>query len=364
MRLDLMDETEIITRIKVIGVGGGGGNVVNRMVDTGVKGVEFVAMNTDRQALNKSHADVKLQIGERATGGRGAGANPEKGQKAAEESAEALEQILAGTDMVFITAGMGGGTGTGAAPIVAQMAKDKGILTVGVVTKPFDFEGKHRMKQAEDGIAKLAENVDSLIVIPNERLKLVSEQRITLMNAFAVADDVLKNGVLSIVELITQDAMINLDFADVTSVMKDAGHAHMGVGRASGKDKAEAAAKAAVTSPLLESSINGAKGLIILIKACEDINLDEIDTASEYVKNMADPDANIIFGVSLDSSLNDEIVVTVVATGFGKDSNNVPEPPRSGSARGAIDAIFGTGRTGNPNAEDALLSIFGQDGSN
>ncbi len=309
-------EYDVVTQIKVVGVGGGGGNAVNRMVESNVQGVEFIAVNTDKQVLISSKATTKIQIGEKVTQGQGAGSKPEIGKKAAEESMEALNEALAGTDMVFITAGMGGGTGTGAAPVIAQLAKDKGILTVGIVTKPFEFEGRRRMQQAESGIA-----VDSLIVIPNERLKLFSEQKITFLNAFSIADDVLRLGVKSIAELIKIPGIINLDFADVTSVMKDAGHAHMGVGRAQGKDKAESAANAAISSPLLETTIQGAKGVIILISASSDVTLDDVDVAATIVKDAADIDANIIFGVSTDTSLDDEMVVTVIATGFGSDGD-------------------------------------------
>ena len=323
MGFEMSTEYDLVTQIKVIGVGGGGGNAVNRMVDGGVQGVEFIAVNTDKQALLNSKTGTKIQIGEKVTCGQGAGARPEVGKNAAEESIDALNEVLAGTDMVFITAGMGGGTGTGAAPIIAQLAKDKGILTVGIVTKPFDFEGRRRMQQAEAGIAELAQHVDSLIVIPNERLKLVSDQKITLLNAFSVADDVLRQGVKSIAELIKIPGIINLDFADVTSVMKDAGHAHMGVGRAQGKEKAENAAHAAISSPLLETTIQGAKGVIILISASTDITLDDVDAAATIVKNAADDDANIIFGVSTDEALDDEMIVTVIATGFGTNGNTV-----------------------------------------
>lgn len=321
MGFEMSSEYDLVTQIKVVGVGGGGGNAVNRMVESNVQGVEFIAVNTDKQVLINSKASTKIQIGEKATNGQGAGSKPEIGKKAAEESMEALNEALAGTDMVFITAGMGGGTGTGAAPVIAQLAKDKGILTVGIVTKPFDFEGRRRMQQAEAGIAELAQHVDSLIVIPNERLKLVSDQKITFLNAFSIADDVLRQGVKSIAELIKIPGIINLDFADVTSVMKDAGHAHMGVGRANGKDKAEKAANMAISSPLLETTIQGAKGVIILVSASSDITLDDVDIAATIVKDAADIDANIIFGVSTDSALDDEMLVTVIATGFGTDGN-------------------------------------------
>ena len=311
--------------IKVVGVGGGGGNAVNRMADAGVQHVELVCMNTDRQALSRSQAKTRVQIGEKNTQGRGAGSKPEIGAKAAEESRELIAATLKGADMVFVTAGMGGGTGTGAAPIVAEVAKDMGALTVGIVTKPFAFEGKRRMEQAEAGIAALREHVDSLIVIPNERLKLVSEQRITLANAFQVADDVLRQGVQSISDLIQQEGIVNLDFEDVKSVMKDAGYAHMGVGRASGKDKAEQAAMQAISSPLLETAISGAKGVIINIKSSPDIALDEIDTASQLITERASEDANIIWGAAFDENMEDEMAITVIATGFpGMNGEFVP----------------------------------------
>ena len=302
--------------IKVIGVGGGGGNAVDRMVVSGVQGVEFITINTDKQALNRSRATQKIQIGEKITRGKGAGSKPEVGEKAAEESREAIAAAIRGSDMVFITAGMGGGTGTGAAPIVAEIARELGVLTIGIVTKPFAFEGRRRMSQAENGIAALREHVDSLVVIPNERLKLVSEQRITLQNAFIIADDVLRQGAQSISDLIKVPGVVNLDFADITSVMKDAGYAHMGVGHASGKDKAEQAAKMAISSPLLETAIDGAKGVIINVNASPDIGLDEIDNAASMVTSQASPDANIIWGAAFDESMEDEMSVTVIAAGF------------------------------------------------
>ena len=302
--------------IKVIGVGGGGGNAVDRMVTMGAKGMEFITINTDKQALTRSKATQKIQIGEKVTHGKGAGSKPEMGQKAGEESREAIAAAIRGSDMVFITAGMGGGTGTGAAPIVAEIAKDMGVLTVAIVTKPFAFEGKKRMEQAEAGIAALREHVDSLIVVPNERLKYASEQRITLKNAFDLADDVLRQGVQSISDLILIPGLVNLDFADVTSIMNNAGYAHMGIGYAQGKDKAEEAARMAITSPLLETSIDGAKGVIVNITASADIGLDEIDTASAMITDQADPEANIIWGAVLDENMEDEMSVTVIATGF------------------------------------------------
>lgn len=347
MAFEIDNQYEDVTNIKVIGVGGGGGNAINRMGKTGINGVHLIAINTDKQALARSLAEQKIQIGEKVTAGRGAGAKPEIGQKSAEENRDAIIEALNGTQMVFVTAGMGGGTGTGAAPIIAEIAKEKGILTVGIVTKPFAFEGGHRMKQAEAGIAELAQHVDSLIVIPNERLKYVSEQKLTLANAFEIADDVLRQGVNSVTELITMPAFINLDFADVTSIMKDAGHAHMGIGKASGKDKAEQAANAAITSPLLETTINGAKGVIISITASPDITLEDVDTAAGIVRSQADEDANIIFGVAFDDKLDDEMIVTVIATGFGLDSNGMAKRPsynesidissNSGSSFGADD---------------------------
>ncbi|MCQ2460688.1 MAG: cell division protein FtsZ [Clostridia bacterium] len=319
MGFEMAADFESVVQIKVIGIGGGGGNAVNRMIRSDIKGVEFIAINTDKHVLLQSQATHKIQIGEKVTRGQGAGARPEIGQRAAEESKEIITDALKGTDMIFITAGMGGGTGTGAAPVIAATAKEMGILTVGIVTKPFSFEGKHRMEQAEEGIKELAKNVDSLIVIPNERLKLLSGEKITLANAFDAADDILRQGVKSISELVANAGYINLDFADVSSIMRDAGHAHMGVGRAAGKDKAEAAANSAITSPLLETTIDGAHGVIISITASPDVGLDEITQASEIISGAAHPDANIIWGVSFDTSLQDEIIVTVVATGFGSD---------------------------------------------
>ena len=313
-----MDEN--VTTIKVIGVGGGGGNAVNRMVSDGLQGVEFIAMNTDQQALAKNHATVKVQLGSKLTKGRGAGADPEIGQRAAEESKDEIANALKGSQMVFITAGMGGGTGTGAAPVVAEVAHDLGILTVGIVTKPFSFEGKRKMGLAEQGIANLLMHVDSLIVIPNERLKMISQEKITLMNAFQAADNVLRQGVESISALINVPAFINLDFADVRSIMKDAGYAHMGVGSAKGAGKAENAAKAAISSPLLETSISGAHGVIINITSSPDIGLEDVETAAGLITQSAHPDANIIWGTAFDENLSDEMRVTVVATGFDNKS--------------------------------------------
>ncbi|HIY37558.1 MAG TPA: cell division protein FtsZ [Candidatus Agathobaculum merdigallinarum] len=311
-----------VVNIKVIGVGGGGGNAVNRMVESGVQGVDFVSINTDMQALNFSQAGTKIQIGEKLTKGQGAGANPEIGRKAAEESKEQIAAALQNTNMVFITAGMGGGTGTGAAPVVAQIAREMGILTVGVVTRPFAFEGKKRLEQALGGIDELNKNVDSLVIIPNERLKYVSEQKITFKNAFEIADGVLRQAVANISELITVPGFINLDFADVTSVMKDAGYAHIGTGRAAGKDKAAEAARMAISSPLLETSIDMAHGVIVSVIGSDDIGLDEVETAATMVQQAAHPDAHIIFGAFIDDTMDDEIRVVVIATGFDSVPNS------------------------------------------
>ena len=326
---------ESVVNIKVVGVGGGGNNVVNRMVRTGTKGVDFIAVNTDKQALSLSGAGQKIQIGEKLTNGQGAGSDPEVGRKSAEENRSQISKVLEDADMVFITAGMGGGTGTGAAPIVADIAKELGILTVGVVTKPFRFEGMRRMKQAENGIAELRNKVDSLVIIPNERLKLASDTKITMQNAFEIADDVLQQAVQSISDLIKNTGFINLDFADVSAVMKDAGRAHMGVGRAAGKDKAEAAAKMAISSPLLETSINGARGVLINVTGSMDIGLEEVETAANLVQEAAHPDANIIFGAAFDDSLEDELRVTVIATGFDEKDEPAAMGAKPFSAAGA-----------------------------
>lgn len=319
-------EPNSAVNIKVVGVGGGGNNVVNRMVLSGTKGVDFVAVNTDKQALDASNATFKLQIGEKLTHGKGAGAMPEVGRKAAEENRSQLSKALESTDMVFVTCGMGGGTGTGGSPIVADVARELGILTVGVVTKPFAFEGKRRMQQAEEGIMELKSKVDALVIIPNERLKMATDQKITLANAFEIADDVLRQAVESISDLIQKVGVINLDFADVTAVMKDAGLAHMGVGRAAGENKAKEAAKLAVSSPLLETSINGAKGVLINITSGKDLGLDEVDTAVSLVQQAAHPEANIIFGTIFDDGMEDEMRVTVIATGFD-EKDEEPEVP-------------------------------------
>ena len=304
--------------IKVIGVGGGGNNAVNRMISTNIRGVEFIAVNTDSQVLDTSCAAKKLVIGDKITRGKGAGSNPDVGKRSAEESIEAIREAIAGADMVFVTAGMGGGTGTGAAPVIAKAAKEMGILTVGIVTKPFSFEGRRRYSQAEAGIAELSKYVDSLIVIPNERLKQVEDTHITLANAFEIADDVLRRGVKSVSELINVTAFVNLDFADVSAIMKNAGFAHMGVGAAKGTDKAQLAAMAAISSPLLETSIAGATGVLISITASEDIQLEEVDIASQMIHEEAHPDANIIWGANFDPTLEDEMRITIIATGFDR----------------------------------------------
>ena len=316
-----------VVNIKVVGVGGGGNNVVNRMVKTGTKGVDFIAVNTDKQALAVSSATYKIQIGEKLTNGQGAGSDPEVGRKSAEENRTQISKALEDADMVFITAGMGGGTGTGAAPIVADIAKELGVLTVGVVTKPFRFEGMRRMKQAEGGITELRNKVDSLVIIPTERLKLATDQKITMVNAFEIADDVLQQAVQSISDLIKNTGFINLDFADVSAVMKDAGRAHMGVGRAAGKNKAEEAARMAISSPLLETSINGAKGVLINVTGSMDIGLEEVETAANLVQEAAHPEANIIFGAAFDDTLEDELRVTVIATGFDEVESSMPSKP-------------------------------------
>ena len=346
---------ENVVNIKVIGVGGGGNNVVNRMVQSGAKGVEFVAINTDKQALSVSSATYKIQIGEKLTHGQGAGSNPEIGRKSAEENRAQIAKALESTDMVFITAGMGGGTGTGGAPIVADIAREAGVLTVGVVTKPFGFEGRRRMAQAEQGIEELKDKVDSLVIIPNERLKHATDQKITFANAFDIADDVLRQAVQSISDLINDTGFINLDFADVTSVMKDAGYAHMGVGRAEGKNKAEEAAKMAISSPLLETSINGAKGVLVNVTGSMDIGLDEVEQAATLVQQAAHPDANIIFGATFDENMEDEIRVTVIATGFdeGNGKAAIGEKPFTEAEKKVEQAAAEAPQEAAPAAEEA-----------
>ena len=312
-------------KIKVVGVGGGGNNAINRMIAAGVKGVDFIAINTDKQALRRCKANTQLVIGEKITNGFGAGSNPEIGERAAEEAVNEIKKLLSGADMIFITAGMGGGTGTGATPVVARLAQEMEILTVGVVTTPFQFEGRKKMDRANEGIAELAPYVDSLVVIPNERLKLVTDTRITLMNAFTEADEVLRRAVQSISDLINVPGFINIDFADVTSVIANSGKAYMGVGSATGKDKAQVAASMAISSPLLETSIKGAKGIIISISASPDVGLEDVDLAASMISSECNAEASVIFGVAFDNDLEDEMRITIVAAGFDQEAEPVPE---------------------------------------
>lgn len=309
-------DVEQFAKIKVLGVGGGGNNAVNRMIESGVRGIEFIALNTDKQALYSSRAEIKIQLGEKITKGLGAGANPEIGAKAAEENRNEILECLKGADMVFITAGMGGGTGTGAAPIVAEIAKELGILTVGVVTKPFTFEGKKRLLQAEKGIEDLKNTVDTLVTIPNDRLLQISDKKTSMADAFMMADEVLKQGIQGISDLISVPNLINLDFADVKTIMYDKGIAHMGIGVAKGDNRAQEAAKQAITSPLLETSIEGAKSVLLNITGSKDLGIFEVNEAADIIRQAVDPDANIIFGAGIEESMNDEIKITVIATGF------------------------------------------------
>lgn len=330
MSFQLENGPDNVVSIKVVGVGGAGNNVVNRMVKSGTKGVEFIAVNTDKQALSVSSATEKIQIGEKLTKGQGAGSNPEVGKRSAEESRNNIAKCFDNTDMVFITAGMGGGTGTGAAPIVAEIAHESGALTVAVVTKPFSFEGKRRMDQALQGIEDLRGKVDSLLIIPNDRLKLATDQHVTLANAFQIADEVLHQAVTSISDLIKNTGFINLDFADVTMIMKDAGLAHMGVGHAAGKNRAEDAANMAIKSPLMDTSIDGARGILINITGPMDMGLEDVEAAANLVQSAAHPEANIIFGATFDDTMDDEIRVTVIATGF--DSLPKTEKPKKNAS--------------------------------
>ena len=334
MEFDFDTSYESNVNIKVVGVGGGGNNAVKRMIETNIRGVEFIAINTDKQALVESCAAKKLVIGKSTTGGKGAGANPSVGRQSAEESLEEIKELVAGADMLFVTAGMGGGTGTGAAPVVARIAREMGILTVGIVTTPFEFEGRRRMTQAEGGIAELAKFVDSLIVIPNERLKQIEADNLRADAAFEIADDVLRKGVQSVSDVINYPGFINLDFADVTAIMKNAGYAHMGVGHAKGEDKARLAATMAISSPLLSTSIAGATGVLISITASPDIQLSELSLASDMVHEEAHPDANIIWGTSFDETMSNEVRITIIATGFtnknemfGKDEETTVQTP-------------------------------------
>lgn len=321
-----IDESSDLAKIKVIGAGGGGNNAVNTMIQSQLQGVEFISVNTDKQALKESQAEQKIQIGEKLTRGLGAGANPDVGKRAAEESKDEIIKALQGADMVFVTAGMGGGTGTGSAPVIAQLAKEMGILTVGVVTKPFMFEGKVRMKNAEAGIEELKSKVDTLITIPNDRLLQIVQRNTSMKEAFSIADDVLKQGIQSISDLIVVPGLVNLDFADVTSVMKEKGLAHMGIGRASGENRAVNAAKEAIQSPLLETSIKGAKAVLLNITGGENLGLVEINEAAMLVQESCDPEVNIIFGATINPELEDEIKITVISTGFDENNSMVLEP--------------------------------------
>ncbi|NLY19317.1 MAG: cell division protein FtsZ [Clostridiaceae bacterium] len=316
--LDFDIDMENFARIKVVGVGGGGNNAVNRMIDAGLRGVDFISVNTDKQALFLSKANTKIQIGDKLTKGLGAGANPEIGEKAANESRDEIAMAIKDADMVFVTAGMGGGTGTGGAPVIAQIAKELGILTVGVVTKPFMFEGRKRMQQAERGVENLKSVVDTLVTIPNDRLLQIADKKTTMLEAFKIADDVLRQGVQGISDLIAVPGLINLDFADVKTIMMETGLAHMGIGKGSGENKAEEAAKHAISSPLLETSIEGAKGVLLNITGGPDLGLQDVNTAAELIQSSADSEATIIFGAVIDENLKDEIVITVIATGFEK----------------------------------------------
>lgn len=335
-------DMEQFAQIKVIGVGGGGNNAVNRMISAGLRGVEFIAVNTDKQALFLSKANTKIQIGDKLTKGLGAGANPDIGEKAATESREEIAQAVKGADMVFVTAGMGGGTGTGAAPVVAQVAKEMGILTVGVVTKPFMFEGRKRMQYAERGIENLKSVVDTLVTVPNDRLLQVAEKKTSIIDAFRMADDVLRQGVQGISDIIAVPGLINVDFADVKTIMLNTGLAHMGIGRSSGEGKAEEAAKQAIQSPLLETSIEGARGVLVNITGGADLGLFEVNMAAELVQKSADPDANIIVGAVIDENLKDEMLITVIATGFEKGPvlKKIEKPVEKPQSAGRSESVI------------------------
>jgi cell division protein FtsZ len=353
-----VETSNYLAVIKVVGVGGGGTNAVNRMIDAGVRGVEFIAVNTDAQALSMCDADVKIHIGGTITKGLGAGAAPRVGRDAAEESREELKEAVRGADMVFVTAGEGGGTGTGGAPVIAQIAREQGALTVGVVTRPFAFEGAQRTRRAEDGISELQKQVDSVIVIPNERLIQVVERRTSIIDAFRMADDVLRQGVQGITDLITVPGLVNLDFADVRTIMRDAGSALMGIGTARGEGRATAAANAAVSSPLLETTLDGATGVLLNITGPADIGLFEVNEAAEVVTSHADPNANVIFGAVIDESLGDDVRVTVIATGFGdgRGRRRRPEPAAvtasSSSSEAAVPRF-----DPRPRADDAEIDV-------
>ncbi|AQS55523.1 MAG: cell division protein FtsZ [Novibacillus thermophilus] len=326
--LEFEMDVEQVAQIKVIGVGGGGSNAVNRMIDSDVKGVEFIAVNTDAQALNRSLAETKLQIGDKLTRGLGAGANPEIGKKAAEESRESIENALKGADMVFVTAGMGGGTGTGAAPVIAEVAREVGALTVGVVTRPFTFEGRRRSQQAENGIVALKDKVDTLIVIPNDRLLEIVDKNTPMLEAFREADNVLRQGVQGISDLIAVPGLINLDFADVKTIMTERGSALMGIGMATGENRAAEAAKKAICSPLLETSIDGARGVLMNITGGTNLSLYEVNEAADIVSSASDPEVNMIFGAVINEDLKDEILVTVIATGFEHQEQGQAKPSK------------------------------------
>ena len=351
--------------IKVIGVGGGGNNAINRMIETGIKGVEFIAVNTDRQALQISKASTRIQIGEKITRGLGAGADPNIGAQSAEESKAEISEALRGADMVFVTAGMGGGTGTGATPTVAACAKEMGILTIGVVTKPFTFEGKRRLAQAERGIESLKTKVDTLVVIPNDKLLQITDRKTTIIDAFKMADDILRQGVQGISDLIANPGLVNLDFADVKTIMLNTGMAHMGIGRASGENRAEDAAKQAIQSPLLETSIEGARGVIINITGSSSLGLQEVNTAAELVQRSVDPEANIIFGTVIDETLEDEILITVIATGFAEEetqkniyTRNVIDPIKTKAWEQKVNPIPTSVESNNGNSQDLDIPSF------
>ena len=345
--MDVTTPQNYLAVIKVVGIGGGGVNAVNRMIEVGLRGVEFIAINTDAQALLMSDADVKLDVGREMTRGLGAGANPEVGRQAAEDHEEEIEEVLKGADMVFVTAGEGGGTGTGGAPVVARIARSLGALTIGVVTRPFTFEGRRRSNQAETGIEALRDEVDTLIVIPNDRLLSISDRNVSMLDAFKSADQVLLSGVQGITDLITTPGLINLDFADVKSVMQGAGSALMGIGSAQGEDRAVKAAELAIASPLLEASIDGAHGVLLSIQGGSDLGLFEINEAARLVQEVAHPDANIIFGAVIDDALGDEARVTVIAAGFDSlnpetNSNSQSSSQQSGAGRGQQQGFGGS----------------------
>lgn len=340
MKFTIENESERATNIKVVGVGGAGGNAVNRMVSDGVQGVEFIAINTDKQVLDVSQADITIQIGEKVSRGHGAGGNPDRGMKAAEENRDEIMAALKGADLLFITAGMGGGTGTGAAPIVAEIAREMGILTIAVVTKPFSYEGRKRMNYAEQGLAMLRENVDSLVIIPNDRIREIIDPKTSMAKAFEEVDSVLKQGITSISDLISTNGFINLDFEDLCTVIRSAGLAHMGIGFASGKDKADTAADMAVSSPLLDTSIAGAMAAIVNITASPDLPFDDADRVSQRIQQVVDPDASIFWGIVYDDTMVDEMRVTVIATGFAeKNAPAVPEAPSVAAPAGKADSV-------------------------